>query len=214
VTIKIFTVHLSSSTTTKPLTHGLILNERSKSASAWTCESSVYLNTSTTSYLLLKYHSGMKFFMKVFSVFLTLGLLVASNAPIAANANSKPKITAAQKLKMNQKSCDLILKRTVIFQERRSAIDPLDYPKLRAVYMAYAKYVDSFYYKTFGEVASTMGSLRDEVWQVADRSKDLNRVTKTTMDPIEIEDLTYALNNSLSLIDFHAGEFTNTCDLL
>jgi hypothetical protein len=59
---------------------------------------------------------------------------------------------------MNQKSCDLILKRTVIFQERRSAIDPLDYPKLRAVYMAYAKYVDSFYYKTFGEVASTMGS--------------------------------------------------------
>jgi hypothetical protein len=80
--------------------------------------------------------------------------------------------------------------------------------------MAYAKYVDSFYYKTFGEVASTMASLRDEVWQVADRSKDLNRVTKTTMDPLEIEDLTYALNNSLSMIDFHAGEFTNACDLL
>ena len=102
----------------------------------------------------------------------------------------------------------------MIFQETRSTIDPVDYPRLRAAYMAYAKYVDSFYYKTFGEVASTMGSLRDEVWQVADRSKDLNRVTKTTMDPIEIEDLTYALNNSLSLIDFHANEFTNTCDLL
>ena len=58
-----------------------------------------------------------------------------------------------------------------------------------------------------------MGSLRDEVWQVADRSKDLNRVTKTTMDP-EIEDLTYALNNSLSMIEFHAGEFTNACELL
>ena len=134
--------------------------------------------------------------------------------PHHANAYSKAKITAAQKLKMNKKSCELILKRTIIFQDTRSTIDPVDYPKLRRVYMAYAKYVDSFYYKTFGEVASTMASLRDEVWQVADRSKDLNRVTKTTMDPLEIEDLTYALNNSLSMIDFHAGEFTNACDLL
>jgi hypothetical protein len=167
-----------------------------------------------TSYLLLKYYLGMKILMKAVSIVMALGLLVASNAPIAANAYSKAKITAAQKVKMNKKSCNLILKRTIIFQETRSTIDPVDYPKLRGVYMAYAKYVDSFYYKTFGEVASSMGSVRDEVWQVADRSKDLNRVTKTTMDPLEIEDLTYALNNSLSMIDFHIGEFTNACDLL
>jgi hypothetical protein len=156
----------------------------------------------------------VKNIQKGLSLALAATLLFASNAPVAANAYSKAKITAAQKVKMNKKSCNLILKRTIIFQDTRSTIDPLDYLKLRGVYMAYAKYVDSFYYKTFGEVASSMGSLRDEVWQVADRSKDLNRVTKTTMDPLEIEDLTYALNNSLSLIDFHAGEFTNACELL
>ncbi len=174
----------------------------------------MFLKTVMTSYLLLKYYLGMKILMKAVSIVMALGLLVASNAPIAANAYSKAKITAAQKVKMNKKSCNLILKRTIIFQETRSTIDPVDYPKLRGVYMAYAKYVDSFYYKTFGEVASSMGSVRDEVWQVADRSKDLNRVTKTTMDPLEIEDLTYALNNSLSMIDFHIGEFTNACDQL
>ena len=156
----------------------------------------------------------MKNFRKSLAVTVIASLLLATSASVSANAYSKAKITAAQKLKMNKKSCELILKRTIIFQDTRSTIDPVDYPKLRRVYMAYAKYVDSFYYKTFGEVASTMASLRDEVWQVADRSKDLNRVTKTTMDPLEIEDLTYALNNSLSMIDFHAGEFTNACDLL
>ena len=156
----------------------------------------------------------MKNFRKSLAVTVIASLLLATSASVSANAYSKAKITAAQKLKMNKKSCELILKRTIIFQDTRATIDPVDYPKLRRVYMAYAKYVDSFYYKTFGEVASTMASLRDEVWQVADRSKDLNRVTKTTMDPLEIEDLTYALNNSLSMIDFHAGEFTNACDLL
>lgn len=156
----------------------------------------------------------MKNFRKSLAVTVIASLLLATSGSVSANAYSKAKITAAQKLKMNKKSCELILKRTIIFQDTRSTIDPVDYPKLRRVYMAYAKYVDSFYYKTFGEVASTMASLRDEVWQVADRSKDLNRVTKTTMDPLEIEDLTYALNNSLSMIDFHAGEFTNACDLL
>lgn len=156
----------------------------------------------------------MKASKKSISVALSLGLILVTTSALPANASSQGKATAAKKLKMNKKSCDLILKRTIIFQETRATIDPVDYPRLRAVYMAYAKYVDSFYYKTFGEVASTMGSLRDEVWQVADRSKDLNRVTKTTMDPFEIEDLTYALNNSLSLIDFHASEFTNACDLL
>ena len=161
-----------------------------------------------------KYYRPVNFSKKTLAVVLTLFLVLPFASMAPANANSKPKITAAQKIKMNKKSCDLILKRTILFQETRSTIDPVDYPRLRAVYMAYAKYVDSFYYKTFGEVASTMGSLRDEVWQVADRSKDLNRVTKTTMDPLEIEDLTYALNNSLALIDFHAGEFTNACDLL
>ena len=169
---------------------------------------------STTSYLLLKYHLGMKSFKKAFSIVLTLGLLVSTNAMAPANAYSFGKITNAQKLKMNKKSCNLVLKRTVIFQDLRSTIDPVDYPKLRGVYMAYAKYVDSFYYKTFGEVASSMSALRDDVWQVADRSGDLNRVTKTSMDPFEIEDLTYALNNSLSYIDFKIGEFTNACDLL
>ena len=156
----------------------------------------------------------MKNFRKSLAVTVIASLLLATSGSVSANAYSKAKITAAQKLKMNKKSCELILKRTIIFQDTRLTIDPIDYPKLRRVYMAYAKYVDSFYHKTFGEVASTMGSLRDEVWQVADRSKDLNRVTKTTMDPLEIEDLTYALNNSLSMIDFHAGEFTNACDLL
>ena len=156
----------------------------------------------------------MKNFRKSLAVTVIASLLLATSGSVSANAYSKAKITAAQKLKMNKKSCELILKRTIIFQDTRLTIDPIDYPKLRRVYMAYAKYVDSFYHKTFGEVASTMGSLRDEVWQVADRSKDLNRVTKTTMDPLEIEDSTYALNNSLSMIDFHAGEFTNACDLL
>jgi hypothetical protein len=161
-----------------------------------------------------KYDCFVNFSKKSLAVVLTLFLVLPFASMAPANASSKPKITVAQKLKMNKKSCDSILKRTVIFQETRSIIDPVNYPRLRAVYMAYAKYVDSFYYKTFGEVASTMGSLRDEVWQVADRSKDLNRVTKTTMDPFEIEDLTYALNNSLSMIDFHTGEFTNACELL
>ena len=162
----------------------------------------------------LKYYFGVKLSKKSISVALSLGLILATSSALPANAFSQGKITAAQKLKMNKKSCTLILARTIIFNNDRAGIDPIDYPKLRRVYMAYAKYVDSFYYKTFGEVASTMASLRDEVWQVADRSKDLNRVTKTTMDPLEIEDLTYALTNSLSMIDFHSGEFTNACELL
>lgn len=156
----------------------------------------------------------MSFSKKSISLALLLGLILATSSTVPANSYSQGKITAAQKLKMNKKSCSLILARTVIFNDTRAGIDPVDYSKLRRVYMAYAKYVDSFYYKTFGEVASTMASLRDEVWQVADRSKDLNRVTKTTMDPLEIEDLTYALNNSLSMIEFHEGEFTNACELL
>ena len=156
----------------------------------------------------------MKLSKKSISVALSLGLILATSSALPANAFSQGKISAAQKLKMNKKSCSLILARTIIFNNDRAGIDPIDYPKLRRVYMAYAKYVDSFYYKTFGEVASTMASLRDEVWQVADRSKDLNRVTKTTMDPLEIEDLTYALTNSLTMIDFHSGEFTNACELL
>ena len=162
----------------------------------------------------LKYYFGVKLSKKSISVALSLGLILATSSALPANAFSQGKITAAQKLKMNKKSCSLILARTIIFNNDRAGIDPIDYPKLRRVYMAYAKYVDSFYYKTFGEVASTMASLRDEVWQVADRSKDLNRVTKTTMDPLEIEDLTYSLTNSLSMIDFHSGEFTNACELL
>ena len=156
----------------------------------------------------------MNFSKKTLSIVLALILVLPVGLMIPANALSQGKITAAQKLKMNKKSCELILKRTIIFQDSRSTIDPLDYPKLRRIYMAYAKYVDSFYYKTFGEVASSMGSLRDEVWQVADRSGDLNRVTKTSMDPLEIADLTYAVSNSMSLIDFNIGEFTNACDLL
>jgi hypothetical protein len=156
----------------------------------------------------------MQFLKKALPVALTLSLVIATTVIAPANATLNQKITKAQKLKMNKKSCSLILTRTVIFQDLRSTIDPVDYPRLRGVYMSYAKYVDSFYYKTFGEVASSMSSLRDDVWQVADRSGDLNRVTKTSMDPFEIEDLTYALNNSLSYIDFKIGEFTNACDLL
>jgi hypothetical protein len=156
----------------------------------------------------------MKFVQKRVAVCLIASLLLATSATVPAHALSKGKITAAQKLKMNKKSCSLILARTIIFNKDRTGIDPVDYPKLRRVYMAYAKYVDSFYYKTFGEVASTMASLRDEVWQVADRSGDLNRVTKTTMDPLEITDLTYAVTNSMTLIDFNLGEFTNACELL
>ncbi|ASY28260.1 hypothetical protein PHILAsVB114_06570 [Candidatus Planktophila limnetica] len=156
----------------------------------------------------------MNFPKKSISFALSLGLILAATSALPANAFSQGKVTPAKKLKMNKKSCSLILARTIVFNDTRVGIDPVDYPKLRAVYMAYAKYVDSFYYKTFGQVASSMGSLRDEVWQVADRSGDLNRVTKTSMDPFEIEDLTYALNNSLSMIEFHAGEFTNACELL
>jgi hypothetical protein len=156
----------------------------------------------------------VNFSKKTLSIFLAFNLILPVAFVTQANAYSKGKITAAQKLKMNKKSCSLILARTIIFNKDRTGIDPVDYPKLRRVYMAYAKYVDSFYYKTFGEVASTMASLRDEVWQVADRSGDLNRVTKTTMDPLEITDLTYAVTNSMTLIDFNLGEFTNACELL
>jgi hypothetical protein len=131
-----------------------------------------------------------------------------------ADAALSLKVTNAQKLKMNKKSCALILKRTMVFQDLKISIDSTDYVKQRSVYMTYAKYVDSFYFKTFGQVASTMGSLRDEVWQVADRSADLNKVTKTTMDQTQITDLTYSLDQSLGSIDFLLSEFTAACEAI
>jgi hypothetical protein len=63
-------------------------------------------------------------------------------------------------------------------------------------------------------VAAFMGPLRDEIWQVADRSADLNRVNKTTQDPIEISDLTYSLESSMSKIEFNLIEFANNCRAL
>jgi hypothetical protein len=59
-----------------------------------------------------------------------------------------------------------------------------------------------------------MGPLRDEIWQVADRSTDLNRVVKTTQDLVEISDLTYSLENSMANIEFNLIEFANSCRTL
>jgi hypothetical protein len=124
---------------------------------------------------------------------------------------SAAKFSEAQKLKLNIKSCQSILNKSIGFESVRASITSTDYTKLRLIYSQQAKFIDSFYYKTFGFVAAFMGPLRDEIWQVADRSADLN---KTTQDPIEISDLTYSLESSLAKIEFNLIEFANSCRAL
>ena len=122
---------------------------------------------------------------------LFIAMLIAVNSLFFTYSASAAKFSEAQKLKLNIKSCQSILNKSISFELVRASITSTDYTKLRLIYSQQAKFIDSFYYKTFGFVAAFMGPLRDEIWQVADRSADLNRVNKTTQDPIEIADLTY-----------------------
>jgi hypothetical protein len=136
------------------------------------------------------------------------------NSIFSTHLASAAKFSETQKLRLNIKSCQSILNKSIGFESVRASITSTDYQKLRLIYSQQAKFIDSFYYKTFGLVAAFMGPLRDEIWQVADRSADLNRVNKTTRDPIEIFDLTYALESSLEKIEFNLIEFASSCRTL
>lgn len=148
-----------------------------------------------------------------FSV-LFIAMLMSVNLIFITHAASAAKFSETQKLRLNVKSCQSILNKSIGFESVRASITSTDYQKLRLIYSQQAKFIDSFYYKTFGLVAAFMGPLRDEIWQVADRSADLNRVNKTTRDPIEISDLTYALESSLVKIEFNLIEFASSCRTL
>jgi hypothetical protein len=148
-----------------------------------------------------------------FSV-LFIAMLMSVNSIFIAHSASAAKFSETQKLRLNIKSCQSILNKSIGFESVRASITSTDYQKLRLIYSQQAKFIDSFYYKTFGLVAAFMGPLRDEIWQVADRSADLNRVNKTTRDPIEISDLTYALESSLEKIEFNLIEFASSCRTL
>jgi hypothetical protein len=115
---------------------------------------------------------------------------------------------------LNIESCQSILNKSVGFESVRASITLTDYPKLRLIYSQQAKFIDAFYYKTFGFVSAFMGPLGDEIWQVADRIAGLNKVNKTTQDPIEISDLTYSLELSLAKIECNLIEFVNSCPTL
>jgi hypothetical protein len=141
-------------------------------------------------------------------------MLMSVNSIFIAHSASAAKFSETQKLRLNIKSCQSILNKSIGFESVRASITSTDYQKLRLIYSQQAKFIDSFYYKTFGLVAAFMGPLRDEIWQVADRSADLNRVNKTTRDPIEISDLTYALESSLEKIEFNLIEFASSCRTL
>jgi len=145
---------------------------------------------------------------------LFVAMLITVNSLFFTYSASAAKFSEAQKLKLNIKSCQSILNKSISFESVRASITSTDYTKLRLIYSQQAKFIDSFYYKTFGFVAAFMGPLRDEIWQVADRSADLNRVNKTTQDPIEIADLTYSLESSLAKIEFNLIEFANNCRTL
>ena len=141
-------------------------------------------------------------------------MLMSVNSIFITHSASAAKFSETQKLRLNVKSCQSILNKSIGFESVRASITSTDYQKLRLIYSQQAKFIDSFYYKTFGLVAAFMGPLRDEIWQVADRSADLNRVNKTTRDPIEISDLTYALESSLEKIEFNLIEFASSCRAL
>ena len=141
-------------------------------------------------------------------------MLMSVNSIFITHLASAAKFSETQKLRLNIKSCQSILNKSIGFESVRASITSTDYQKLRLIYSQQAKFIDSFYYKTFGLVAAFMGPLRDEIWQIADRSADLNRVNKTTRDPIEISDLTYALESSLEKIEFNLIEFASSCRTL
>ena len=149
---------------------------------------------------------------KISGLFITVLIIV--NSLFLVYSAPAAKFSEAQKLRMNIKSCQSILNKSISFESVRASISSTDYSKLRLIYSQQANFIDSFYYKTFGLVAAFMGPLRDEIWQVADRSADLNRVNKTTQDPIEISDLTYSLESSMSKIEFNLIEFASNCRAL
>ncbi len=141
-------------------------------------------------------------------------LILASFALLTINVPSYGAMTGAQKLNSNKNACKQILNKSIVFEARRAEIPKDDFLKLRMVYRSQALYIDSFYYKTFGSVASAMATLRDNIWQVADRSADMNRVQNTTQDEREIADLQYAIDTSMSYISFDIVNFASACRTL
>lgn len=120
----------------------------------------------------------------------------------------------SQKLRSNIKSCSQILQKSIKFEEVRKKIEDDDYVQLRRVYRNQALYIDSHYYKTFGEVADAMATLRDNIWQVADRSADMFRALNSSQNAEEISGLDYAINQSMSYIGFDTVQFAETCRTL
>lgn len=62
-----------------------------------------------------------------------LELILTSTSAVLADASSQGKVTAAKNLKMNKKLCSLIFARKIVFNDVHVVIDPVNYPKLRAV---------------------------------------------------------------------------------
>jgi hypothetical protein len=132
-------------------------------------------------------------------------------ASFSLNPYSYAALSNSQKLKSNILACKKIINKSITFDKQRSMIPQDDYVQLRLVYRKQALFIDSFYYKTFGLVASAMGTLRDNIWQVADRSADMNRTLNTTQNPEEITGFQYAIDNSMSYISFDIVEFASAC---
>ena len=94
---------------------------------------------------------------------LFVAMLIIVNSLFFTYSASAAKFSEVQKLKLNIKSCQSILNKSISFELVRASITSTDYTKLRLTYSQQAKFIDSFYYKTFGFVAAFMGPLRDEI---------------------------------------------------
>ena len=150
---------------------------------------------------------------------LLIGAFITASPATAKDSkkkgNKKPKRSVAEtQLISNRDSCKKILDTSIIFDANRATLPQNDFASQRNLYASHARFIDEFYYKTFNDVATTMGYLRDNVWQVADRSADMVRVLGTTQDPDEISDLEYAINRSRDAIPFDAREFASACRAL
>jgi hypothetical protein len=132
-------------------------------------------------------------------------------ASIFLLAHSQSALSNSQKLKSNILACKQIINKSLTFDKKRALIPSDDYVQMRFVYRKQALFIDSFYYKTFGLVAASMATLRDNIWQVADRSADMNRTLKTSQNQDEINGFQYAIDNSMSYIPFDIVEFASAC---
>jgi len=119
-----------------------------------------------------------------------------------------------RRAKLNKRACASILKKTEAFEAKRATIDSENYKELRRTYMAYAKYLDSFYYRIYDDLAEAVLDLRNEVWQVADRSADVMKVQRTTNDEAAIADLDYAINNAMAGIELYIPDLTEVCQVI